>query len=298
MQPKSKIAKLPSQLLRKSPLHWNRAITADDIEELATSIDKRGMINPITVRKKGQMYEYLAGERRYLANKSRGNKTLLCNIVTCDDVEARAISLEENLLTKKPNSTEWRNGVAELAKIERSRLPKRSDVPPYTPTGKKGRPVLEETQVIKTVAKKTGVSEKTIREVVKLEKLTPSARMQLEREKITIQQALILADMTKDDQRLQLSQMIQETKNQTQNRRTVETIAKADPSKAEREAIRAFCRMIKHCEVLAEEVDSFKKSMNDRIARVVYQENRDDLVDLHRAIAQLLKDIESAELSV
>jgi len=297
MQTKSKIAKLPSQLIRKSPLHWNRAITPDDIEELAASIDKRGMLHPITVRKKGQMYEYLAGERRYLASKSRGHKTLLCNVVNCDDIEARGISLEENLLIKKPNSAEWRSGVAELAALERSKLSKPSTVPPYKPTGKRGRPVDEEVQVIKTVAKKTGVSERTIRDVVKMESLTPSSRMQLERKNITVQQAVKLASMTKDDQRTQLSQMIRETKNQTQNRLTKETIANVDPTKAEREAIRAFCRMVKHCEVLAEEVDSFKKSMNDRIAKAVYQENRDDLVDLHRAIAQLLKDIESAEQS-
>ena len=43
----------------------------ESIDELAESIKKHGIINPITVRRLGNKYEIIAGERRFKIQKVR-----------------------------------------------------------------------------------------------------------------------------------------------------------------------------------------------------------------------------------
>lgn len=287
---------IPIHIIRKSPLHWNRAITKDDVEELADSIDSVGMIHPIVVRKKGQMYEYLAGERRYLACKSRGDKVIRCTVVTCADSQAREISLVENLKTKRPDSNEWKQGVKELYELEKKTITRAPKAPPQKEKHvKAGRPKEENTIVVERVAKKVGVAPKTVERAISVEKLTPTARLQFERGNITQAHAEILSKMSKDDQWVQLSHMIRETRKQTETRLSTEKIKSNDPDKASREAVRTFTKLLDRSKTLQNEVDAFRESLNDNTLDVLYRENRDNLVDLHRSLSQLIRDIELAE---
>jgi ParB family chromosome partitioning protein len=67
-----------------------------DIEELAESINKNGLINPITVICKNDKYEIIAGQRRYLAMKSLNKKTIPCNVIDNHDITLE-ISIIENI---------------------------------------------------------------------------------------------------------------------------------------------------------------------------------------------------------
>lgn len=70
----------------------------NNIEELAESIKKNGLINPITVIKKSDKYEIITGQRRYLAMKSLHKKTITCNVIECnDDNTSLEISIIENI---------------------------------------------------------------------------------------------------------------------------------------------------------------------------------------------------------
>jgi ParB-like chromosome segregation protein Spo0J len=288
-----KYKSIPLIQITRSPQHWNRAVTKDDIEDLATSVDSVGLLHPIIVRKTKKGYEYLAGERRYLASKSRGAREIRCTVVECSDKEAREISLVENIKAKKPTPSELREGIKELVGLEKSRITKPSEVPKHTPRG--GRPMKEDFIVVSRVAKKVGTDVQTVREIIDLEKLVPPAKYQLDRGGINQAQAKLLTTMSKDDQRVQLAHMLRETRKQTEGRISTEVMKDADPNKAEREAVRAFGRLLSGSKELLGECDRFRNSLNDHTTEVIYKENRDDLVDLHRSLSQLIRDIELAE---
>ena len=67
------------------------------INDLANDILTNGLINPITVRKCGDKYEIIAGQRRYLAIKLLNKHSIPCNILNVDNQKAEEISLVENV---------------------------------------------------------------------------------------------------------------------------------------------------------------------------------------------------------
>ena len=67
------------------------------IMELAESIKKHGVIQPIIVRKIADKYEIIAGERRYKASIIAGRKTIPAIITDVDDKESAEIALIENV---------------------------------------------------------------------------------------------------------------------------------------------------------------------------------------------------------
>jgi ParB family chromosome partitioning protein len=71
-----------------------------DIDELVHSINKKGLLQPIVVRSKGEYYEIVAGNRRYKACSALGWRKIVCHIVELDDKEAFEVSLIENIQRK------------------------------------------------------------------------------------------------------------------------------------------------------------------------------------------------------
>ncbi len=69
----------------------------DALQELATSIKEHGIIQPIIVRKIGDKYEIIAGERRYKASTLAGLTKIPAIIRNLDDKEASKVALLENL---------------------------------------------------------------------------------------------------------------------------------------------------------------------------------------------------------
>ena len=74
--------------------------------ELSESIKTHGIIQPITVRKRGEFYELVAGERRWRAAKLAELKEVPCNIIDITDVQSAEIALLENLQREDLNFIE------------------------------------------------------------------------------------------------------------------------------------------------------------------------------------------------
>ncbi len=76
-----------------------RTIFDDEaIEELAQSIERLGVIQPITVRElKDGRYEIISGERRYRASKRAGLRTIPAYIRVADDAQLLEMALVENV---------------------------------------------------------------------------------------------------------------------------------------------------------------------------------------------------------
>lgn len=72
----------------------------DALRELSASIKEHGVIQPIIVRKIGDKYEIIAGERRYKASAMAGLTKIPAIIRNLDDKEASKVALLENLQRK------------------------------------------------------------------------------------------------------------------------------------------------------------------------------------------------------
>src|SRR5579885_291771 len=65
-------AQLPIEAIDPNPLQPRRVFQNERLEELAQSIRANGIIQPLVVRKKGERYQLVAGERRWRAAKLAG----------------------------------------------------------------------------------------------------------------------------------------------------------------------------------------------------------------------------------
>lgn len=81
------------------PNRFQPRIHFDDLKlnELAESIMKYGVIQPIIVRQIGDKFEIIAGERRYKASKIAGKSTIPAIIISLNDKESEEIALLENV---------------------------------------------------------------------------------------------------------------------------------------------------------------------------------------------------------
>lgn len=76
------------------------------LSELSQSIKSYGIIQPLTVRKRGDNFELVAGERRWRAARMAGFEIVPCNIITITDNESAQIALLENLQREDLNFME------------------------------------------------------------------------------------------------------------------------------------------------------------------------------------------------
>lgn len=87
---------IPIDKIRPSPFQPRVSFDKEKIKELADSINDSGLVQPILVRKKGETYQIIAGERRWRAFQFAKLKEIPCVIREADDLEARELSLVEN----------------------------------------------------------------------------------------------------------------------------------------------------------------------------------------------------------
>lgn len=81
-----------------------RKVFADEaILKLADSIRQYGIIQPLCVRKTGENYELVSGERRLRAAKELGMSSVPCVLMEIDDEKSAEISIIENLMREDLN---------------------------------------------------------------------------------------------------------------------------------------------------------------------------------------------------
>ena len=78
----------------------------DELAELAESIEKNGLLQPILVRKVGDIYQIIAGERRWQACKKIGLKKVPVNVTEADDTRSIALAMIENIQRSNLNPME------------------------------------------------------------------------------------------------------------------------------------------------------------------------------------------------
>lgn len=92
--------------------HFNETL----LNELADSIRENGVLQPLLVRKRGEGYEIIAGERRYQASKIAGLEELPVIVKEVDDQKMLELALIENLQRSDLNPIEEAKGYRQLIK--------------------------------------------------------------------------------------------------------------------------------------------------------------------------------------
>src|SRR5438309_2440008 len=111
------IEEIPLSLVSPNPYQPRRAINVAELEELASSVKAKGVLQPILVRRLGDGgYEVIAGERRWRAGKLAGLKKIPAIVRLATDVEAMEMALIENLQRKDLNAMEAARAYQRLIK--------------------------------------------------------------------------------------------------------------------------------------------------------------------------------------
>lgn len=91
-------------LVRPNPYQPRSEITEQSLDELVQSIQKTGLIQPITVRQVGQGYELIAGERRWRAVQKAGLIDIPAIVRSASDEEMIELALIENIFREDLNA--------------------------------------------------------------------------------------------------------------------------------------------------------------------------------------------------
>lgn len=97
---KDKVLYIPVEDILPNRFQPRLAFNEKELNDLANSIIKYGVIQPIVVRKIGEKYEIIAGERRYKASCLAGLKKIPAIMNNTDDDTSAEIALLENLQRK------------------------------------------------------------------------------------------------------------------------------------------------------------------------------------------------------
>ncbi|MFH0739060.1 MAG: ParB/RepB/Spo0J family partition protein [Candidatus Omnitrophota bacterium] len=101
-----KIIYAPLEQVRPNPLQPREDFDSQGMEDLIQSIKEKGIIQPVLVRRQGDYYELIAGERRLRAAKSLNLKEIPVIIKEAKDRDSLELSLIENIQRQKLNPIE------------------------------------------------------------------------------------------------------------------------------------------------------------------------------------------------
>ena len=105
---------IPIALLDNHPLFGKglpfREPTQERLDQMAESIRRNGILNPLLVRRMGERYQILGGHTRKAAAAKIGYKELPCVVMDVDDDEAENIFVTDNLMQRPgllPSEKAW-----------------------------------------------------------------------------------------------------------------------------------------------------------------------------------------------
>ncbi len=111
-----KVVAVDIEKISPNPFQPRRKIEEEKINELAQSIKASGLIQPVVVRRAGSGYQLVVGERRFLACRKLGWRTISAAVKTLSDNDMATIALIENLQRENLNYIEEGLGYVSLMK--------------------------------------------------------------------------------------------------------------------------------------------------------------------------------------
>jgi ParB family chromosome partitioning protein len=105
---------IPLDRVRPNPRQPRKRFDEPALTELTDSIRASGVIQPVVVRRVGDAYELIAGERRWRAAKQAGLVTIPAVVRDVTNAESLELALVENLLREDLNPIEAAEGYRQL----------------------------------------------------------------------------------------------------------------------------------------------------------------------------------------
>ena len=105
---------LPAKTIRPNPAQPRRVFRQDALDELADSILRHGILQPLSVRRVATGYELIAGERRLRAARQAGLSEIPCIVMTMDEKESGMAAMIENLHRRDLDFIEEAQGICNL----------------------------------------------------------------------------------------------------------------------------------------------------------------------------------------
>src|SRR6059058_3898165 len=118
--PVSDLQRIAISRIRPNPFQPRREFDASELSELEASLKASGLLQPISVRRRGDAYELIAGERRLRAASNLGWTEISAIVRDFDDRTMLVLALVENLQRSNLNAIEEARGYRKL--IEEFRL--------------------------------------------------------------------------------------------------------------------------------------------------------------------------------
>jgi len=109
---------IPIELIRRNPKQPRRRFAEEELGELAASIGKRGVLQPILVRPLPDTdgeYQIVAGERRWRAAQQAGLRAIPALVRDLDELEAMEVAIIENIQRTDLNALEEARGYAAMS---------------------------------------------------------------------------------------------------------------------------------------------------------------------------------------
>ncbi len=230
-----------------------REFSDDSIKELAETLDKDGLLQPIVVREDGEdHYEIIAGERRYRAAKSLNWETIPAIVNNMNDDQAASLALIENLQREDLNPIDEAKAYTNLMKLN------------------------DLTQT--ALAKDMGKSQSYVANKLRLLKLDDDVQKALIEGKITARHGRALLNLSNDDQ----ERVLKEIEEKGLNVKQTEEIAKdvdayfnPKPKEKETKRERVVKRIPKDLKVQINTIKKAVKLAKDSGIKVKVKENND-----------------------
>ena len=105
---------LPPEDIVPNPSQPRRVFEEEGLRELAESIRRWGVLQPLTVRQQGGVYQLVAGERRWRAARIAGLRQVPCLLARVDEEDAALLALIENLQRRDLDYMEEAEAIARL----------------------------------------------------------------------------------------------------------------------------------------------------------------------------------------
>ncbi len=105
---------LPLKNIQPNPAQPRKIFAPEQLDTLADSIRRHGILQPLSVRRVGLSYQLIAGERRLRAAELAGMTDVPCIVMSMDDRESGLAAMVENLHRQDLDYIEEAQGIARL----------------------------------------------------------------------------------------------------------------------------------------------------------------------------------------
>ena len=110
----TRVQYIPLGRIRPNPQQPRRSFDEEGLAELAASIRSCGILQPLTVRRAGDGYELVAGERRLRAARIAGLREVPCLVAQVGEEDSALLALMENLQRRDLDCWEEAQAISRL----------------------------------------------------------------------------------------------------------------------------------------------------------------------------------------